>query len=163
MLKKLAHSVEFSNFEVFFSFLINERHRDRGRHRQREKQTPRGKPDVGLDPKTPGSQPEPKADALPLSHPRFFKFWIWPFFKKDLFIYLTVREHERAQAGGAAGRERERSRLPTPQLTEPPKCPWIWPVLFTQLLNMVSLSLSSLLINRSGGLIRFPYLIFLFS
>ena len=26
-------------------------------------------PDVGLDPRTPGSRPEPKADAPPLSHP----------------------------------------------------------------------------------------------
>ena len=26
-------------------------------------------PDVGLDPRTPGSRPEPKADAQPLSHP----------------------------------------------------------------------------------------------
>ena len=24
---------------------------------------------MGLDPRTPGSQPEPKADAQPLSHP----------------------------------------------------------------------------------------------
>ena len=26
-------------------------------------------PDVGLDPRTPGSRPEPKADAQLLSHP----------------------------------------------------------------------------------------------
>ena len=26
-------------------------------------------PDVGLDPRSPGSGPEPKADAQPLSHP----------------------------------------------------------------------------------------------
>ena len=37
----------------------------RGRHRQ----APEREPDVGLDPRTPGSQPEPKADAEPLSHP----------------------------------------------------------------------------------------------
>ena len=43
--------------------------RDRGRHRLREKQAPCGEPDVGLDPRTPGSLPEPKADAEPLSHP----------------------------------------------------------------------------------------------
>ena len=41
----------------------------RQRHRQREKQAPCGEPDVGLDPRTPGSQPELKADAQPLSHP----------------------------------------------------------------------------------------------
>ena len=39
------------------------------RHRQREKQAPRRDPDVGLDPRTPGSHPEPKADAQLLSHP----------------------------------------------------------------------------------------------
>ena len=40
----------------------------RQRPRQREKQGPYGEPDVGLDPRTPGSQPEPKAYAQPLSH-----------------------------------------------------------------------------------------------
>ena len=43
--------------------------RGRQRHRQREKQAPRREPDVGLDPKTPASHPEPKAGAKPLSHP----------------------------------------------------------------------------------------------
>ena len=28
-----------------------------------------GKPDAGLDPRTPGSRPAPKADTQPLSHP----------------------------------------------------------------------------------------------
>ena len=37
------------------------------RHRQREKQASRGEPDVEFDPRTPGSQPVPKADAQPLS------------------------------------------------------------------------------------------------
>ena len=43
--------------------------RERQRHREREKQDPRRDPDVGLDPGTPGSLPELKADAQPLSHP----------------------------------------------------------------------------------------------
>ena len=43
--------------------------RERQRHRQREKQAPLKEPDVELDPRTPGSCPEPKADAHPLSHP----------------------------------------------------------------------------------------------
>ena len=30
---------------------------------------PCGKPDSGLDPRAPGSHPEPKTDAQPLSHP----------------------------------------------------------------------------------------------
>ena len=46
-----------------------ERGRERRRHRQREKQAPCREPYVGLDPGTPGSQPEPEADAQPLSHP----------------------------------------------------------------------------------------------
>ena len=40
-----------------------ERERERQRHRQREKKAPCREPDVGLDPETPGSQHEPKADA----------------------------------------------------------------------------------------------------
>ena len=43
-------------------------HRERQRHRQRDKQAPCGEPDAGLDPRTPGSQPEPKVDTQPLSH-----------------------------------------------------------------------------------------------
>ena len=44
-------------------------HTERQRHRQREKQAPCREPDVGLNPSTPGSRPEQKADAQPLSHP----------------------------------------------------------------------------------------------
>ena len=43
--------------------------RERQRHWQREKQDPCKEPNAGLDPRTPGSQPELKADAQPLSHP----------------------------------------------------------------------------------------------
>ena len=42
---------------------------ERQRHRQREKQTPCREPDAGLDPRTLGLRPEPKADAQPLSYP----------------------------------------------------------------------------------------------
>ena len=42
---------------------------EKQRHRQREKQAPCRKPNVGLDPGTPRSCPEPKADAQPLKHP----------------------------------------------------------------------------------------------
>ena len=41
----------------------------RDTERQREKQAPHREPDAGLNPRTLGSQPEPKADAQPLSHP----------------------------------------------------------------------------------------------
>ena len=46
-----------------------ERERERQRHRQREKQAPYKEPDMGLNPGSPGSQPEPKTDTQPLSHP----------------------------------------------------------------------------------------------
>ena len=43
---------------------------ERQRHRQREeKQAPCNESNVGFDPGNPGSGPEPKADAQPLSHP----------------------------------------------------------------------------------------------
>ena len=42
---------------------------ERQRHRQREKQAPCREPDLGLDPRTPGSRPGPKAGAEPLNHP----------------------------------------------------------------------------------------------
>ena len=35
---------------------------------ERQKQAPRREPNVGLDPRTPGSHPGPKAGAKPLSH-----------------------------------------------------------------------------------------------
>ena len=43
--------------------------REGQRHRQREMQAPCGKPDAELHLRTLGSQPEPKANAQPLSHP----------------------------------------------------------------------------------------------
>ena len=59
--------------------------RGRGqRHRQREKQAPCREPDVGLDPRTPGSRPGPKAGANPLSPPGIPCFYIF-----DLAILLV--------------------------------------------------------------------------
>ena len=46
------------------------------RHRQRNKQAPCREPEAGLDPGTPGSYPEPKAGAKPLSHPRITYYLI---------------------------------------------------------------------------------------
>ena len=49
---------------------MRDRERERGRDiRQREKQAPCRNPNVELNPGTPGSRPEPKADAQLLSHP----------------------------------------------------------------------------------------------
>ena len=42
---------------------------ERQRHRQRKKQAPCREPNAGLNPRTLGSHPEPKADAQPLSQP----------------------------------------------------------------------------------------------
>ena len=55
----------------FFKILLIyswETHRERQRPRQREKQAPLREPNTELDPRTPGSWPEPKGDAQPLSH-----------------------------------------------------------------------------------------------
>ena len=54
-----------------------ERERERQRHRQREreKQAPCREPDVGLDPRTLESLPEPMADAQPLSYPGVPSFY----------------------------------------------------------------------------------------
>ena len=45
----------FFFFFLRFYLFIHERHRKRRRHRQREKQASGGEPDVGIDPRTPGS------------------------------------------------------------------------------------------------------------
>ena len=63
-------------FKKDFLFIYSwETHKDRQRHRQREKQAPCREPDVGLDPGTPGSCPGPKADAQRLSHPGVSKYY----------------------------------------------------------------------------------------
>ena len=74
-------------FLSVYLFMRNrERESERQRYRQREKQVPCRKPNMGLDLGTPGSRPEPKADAQPLSHPGIpkhthfrenQKIWIW--------------------------------------------------------------------------------------
>ena len=50
----------------------------RDTERERQKQAQCREPDVGLDPRTPGSCPGWKADAQPLSHPGI----PFPFFLK---------------------------------------------------------------------------------
>ena len=59
-------------FLKIFNLFIHERHTEQ-RHRQREKQASLREPDVRLDPRTSESQPEPKADTSPLSHPGAWK------------------------------------------------------------------------------------------
>ena len=48
---------------------MRETHTQRQRHRQEVTQAACREPDVGLDARTPGSHPGPKAGAKPLSHP----------------------------------------------------------------------------------------------
>ena len=69
------------------------------RPRQREKQAPRGGLDVGLDPGTPGSWPEPRQaphrEPLVPAHGCFF------FLK--IFIYLFMRDPGRGRSRLHAG------------------------------------------------------------
>ena len=55
----------FFNIYLF----IHEKHREKQRHRQKEKQALCEEPNAELDPRTLGSHPEPKADAQPLGPP----------------------------------------------------------------------------------------------
>ena len=86
--------------KIFYLF-IHERHSEKQRHRQREKQAPCREHNVGLDPRTLGSLPEPKADGQPLSHPGIplppFFFFLKqtdgcanPVFSKSISIFPTV-------------------------------------------------------------------------
>ena len=73
---KVGIYLKKGNLRIFFKrfyLFIHKRERERGaqRHRQREKQAPHRKPDVGLDSGTPGSCPEPKAGIKLLGHPGF--------------------------------------------------------------------------------------------
>ena len=79
----ILYMKEFSFFPVcsllVFSFIyllkfkkkiyLWQRERERQRHGQREKQAPCREPDVGLNPRPPGSCPGLKAGTKPLSHP----------------------------------------------------------------------------------------------
>ena len=58
-------------FFMIYLFIYQRERREREgqRHRRREKQAPCREPDVGLDLRTPGLCPGPKAGAKPLSHP----------------------------------------------------------------------------------------------
>ena len=58
---------------LFFKniLFIYERERERQRPRQREKQAPCREPDVGLNPRSPGSGPGPKGGAKPPRDPLF--------------------------------------------------------------------------------------------
>ena len=61
--------VSFFLYFFFKSLFIHERHRERQRHKGEEKQASCEEPDVGLDPRAPGSYREPKADPQLLNYP----------------------------------------------------------------------------------------------
>ena len=63
---------------------MRDTHTERQRHRQRE--APCGEPNVGLDPRTPGSRPGLKVDAQLLSHPGVPTFFI---FKQTVRLYVV--------------------------------------------------------------------------
>ena len=72
---------------------MRETHREAETQAEKEKQAPCREPDVGLNPRTPGSYPGPKADAQPLSHPGipilvFYIFTIFLLF--FTYVYKSV-------------------------------------------------------------------------
>ena len=86
-------------FKDFIYLFMRDRERERQRHRQREKQAPCREPNVGPNPRTPGSRPEPKADTQPLSHPGipqpfllcklcFSWSWNWLVARPSLTIFI---------------------------------------------------------------------------
>ena len=86
----LNDTLDQMNFFLSFYLFIHERHTERQRYRQTEKQAPCREPEVGLHPKTPGSWPGPKVGAELLSHPGIpgpdeFNRYIWN-------IHLKVAE-----------------------------------------------------------------------
>ena len=64
-----AHTFMHFFLKDFIYLFMRDTERERQRHSQREKQAPCREPNVGLDPGTAGSCPEPEADAQPLSYP----------------------------------------------------------------------------------------------
>ena len=72
--------------------------RDTERERQRAKQAPWREPDVGLNPRTPGSCPEPKADVQPLSHPGV------PTWFRSIVIITILYQRKQAQIGHTANK-----------------------------------------------------------
>ena len=60
-ISKYGYQTTYKRFYLFIHERERERKRERQRHRQREKQAPHREPDMGLDPRSPGSGPGPKA------------------------------------------------------------------------------------------------------
>ena len=56
----------FFFFKDFIYLFMRDTERERQRHKRREKQAPCREPDVGLDPRSPGSRPGLKRQVLNL-------------------------------------------------------------------------------------------------
>ena len=69
------------------------RERERQRHRQREKQAPCREPDVGLDPRTPGSHLGLKAGTKLLSHPGIPEQFIMICLDVNFFVFILFGLH----------------------------------------------------------------------
>ena len=73
----MREDMQFFKKDFIYLFMRDTHtHREREREREREPETQAEgeagsmqEPDAGLDPRTQGIGPEPKADAQPLSHP----------------------------------------------------------------------------------------------
>ena len=85
ILNDLGTLVEFFFKDFIYLFMRDiEREREAETQAEREAGSMHREPDVGFDPRSPGSHPGPKADAKPLHHPGipegdnlFFIFFIY--------------------------------------------------------------------------------------
>ena len=64
--------------------------RDTEREAETKKQAPSREPDAGLDPRAPGSQPEPKADIQPLNHPGAPLYFTLEYICVHLFVIQFI-------------------------------------------------------------------------
>ena len=84
--------------------IVTQREREAETQAEGEAGSMHREPDVGFDPRSPGSRPGPKAGAKPLRHPGIPKRL---FLKK---IYLFDREGKGGEGQGAEGKE---ERIPS--------------------------------------------------
>ena len=80
---------------IYKILFIHERHTEKVRHRQKERQVPCGEPDVGLDPRTLGSHPELKTDAQPLNLPGIphAAFYTYEHFSSFYKLFITTYKY----------------------------------------------------------------------
>ena len=109
----VAHSdpLFYLNFLKNILFIYSwETYRERQRHRQREKQAPCRESNAELDPRTPGSRPEPKACIQLPSHPGFPGNEIREFF---ILIFFFRERAYTWRGNGRRGRENLKQALHT--------------------------------------------------